>query len=103
MDNQLTKQDVEQIQKAIGRVEKKVDDGLLELREDLRKIELYLYDDKDTNSQGLVQQVRSHEKRIGNMEEETRFRKRVIAGIGILGAAAVTAIYEFIKWLATKT
>ena len=99
MDNQLTKQDVEQIQKAIGRIEKKVDDGLLELREDLRKIELYLYDDKDTNSPGVVQTVRSHEKRLSNIEEESRFRKRLMAGIGMGGAAAVTLLYELIKWM----
>lgn len=97
MSNELTKQDVQQIQQAISRIEKKVDDGLLEMREDLRKIEMYLYNDSSTDTMGVIQQVRNHEKRIDGLEEESRFKKRVMAGIGILSGAITTLIYELIK------
>jgi archaellum component FlaC len=95
MANELTKQDVERLELSIQRVEKK----LGELSLDIQKLESYIYDDADTNTPGIVQRVRDHEKRIERIEEDERFKKRTMALIGTTGGAFGMAIIEFVKWI----
>lgn len=95
MANELTKEDVQRLELSIQRVEKK----LGELSLDIQKLESYIYDDADTNTPGIVQRVRDHEKRIEKIEEYERFKKRTMALIGTTGGAVGMALIEFIKWV----
>ena len=97
MANELTREDVQRLEQSIQRVEKK----LGELSLDIQKLESYIYDDADTNTPGIVQRVRDHEKRIEKIEEDERFKRRTMALIGTGGGAFGMALIELGKWLFT--
>lgn len=63
------------------------------------KIEMYLYDDDDTNNPGLIAQQRAHEKRLDKLENESMVRKSIWATLGLLGGIVGTAVVELILWL----
>lgn len=65
----------------------------------LTKIELYLYDDEETNNPGAIARQRDHEKRLAKLEDESMVRKSVWATLGILGGIVGTAVVELIIWL----
>lgn len=62
----------------------------------LDKIEMELYDDKDSSNEGLLTRVNNLEqaiKEIANMIKDTRIRNNVILGIvGALGMAVISQL-----------
>lgn len=62
----------------------------------LDRIELELYDDKDSSNEGLLTRVNNLEqaiKEIANMIKDTRIRNNVILGIlGALGMAVISQL-----------
>mgnify|MGYP006114215425 CR=1 FL=1 len=61
----------------------------------LDRIELELYDDKDSSNEGLLTRVNNLEmaiKEIANMIKDTRIRNNVI--LGILGALALAVVSQ---------
>lgn len=59
----------------------------------------YLYDDGNTNTPGLVQQVRKNTADIAEIKEDKRVDKKITVGLGIGGGGIVMAIYEAVKWI----
>lgn len=93
--NTLNPKQVEAIQQSLNELKRDVKEGVTKIR----KIETYLYNDNETSSVGLVQQVRQHEDRLDKIEEESTVRKRVFATLGIIGGAVGMALVELIKYL----
>lgn len=83
------KTELEEIQTSIKLIDAKVDKALS-----------YLYDDENTKTPGLVQQVRQNTADISTLKEDKRVDKKVTVGLGVGGGGAAMAIYELIKFIA---
>lgn len=68
----------------------------------LTKIELYLYDDEETNNPGAIARQRDHEKRLSKLEDESMVRKSIWATLGVFGGIVGTAVVELIIWLVKR-
>lgn len=100
MNNQLilTPTNVEQINQSIRDLGSKIQTALNKLG----KIESYLYDDDQTDTPGMVQKQRDHEKRLTTLENESRERKKIWATFGFSAGIVATALFEFIKYIFTN-
>lgn len=87
-----TKNQLEQI------IETAIIKALEPFKKDLVAIERYLYNDKNTNKPGIVQQVEDHEKRLKDIETEKKIDKRLWAVAYSIMGAAVMVIIEFARW-----
>lgn len=87
--------ELEQIQKSIDGVNKKLDTAL----QKISKVESYLYNDDATDSLGLVNQVRKNTGDISEIKEENRVRKRVLAVIGIIAGFIGMILGKALGWI----
>lgn len=79
-----------------------INQRLAALEQGIHRIESYLYDDNSTSSPGMVQRVRNHDKRIGELEEEKRTQKKIFVWLGLIGGSLSGIIFQLIQWYITK-
>ena len=88
MSEPLTAKDLKDLQTSIAAIEKKVDRALA-----------YLYDDGNTKTPGLVQDVRQLKKDVEEMQEDRRLEKKINQRMGVWAAAIVTIVWEVGRYL----
>lgn len=95
MSEPVTKQDMQKLQADIVALQTKIDKALS-----------YLYNDVNTDTPGLVQMCRDHEKRLEEIEEQMRNdnknRKKWSSFFGLIGGAIVMLIAKLIEYFITK-
>lgn len=91
----LTINDVEQIQQSIKELGGKLQSALNKLS----KIESYLYNDDETDSVGIVKQVKNHTERIEELERTEKKTRVFLKWLAVLAGAVGTVIFEFVKWI----
>jgi len=98
MNDTLTLKQVDHIEQSLRDLSHKLQAGLNKLS----KIESYLYNDDETDTIGIVKQVKDHSERLAELEREDvktrKFLKWLAVGAGVVG----TVLFEFIKWLFTN-
>lgn len=80
----------------------KLRDDIIAIDKKLDKAISYLYDDDSTNTPGIVQRVRSHEKRLDAIDEDKRVRNRLVAVLGMVGGVIGMVLVEIVKSALTK-
>ena len=88
MSEPLTAKDLKDLQTSIAAIEKKVDRALA-----------YLYEDGNTKTPGLVQDVRQLKKDVEEMQEDRRLEKKINQRMGVWAAAIVTIVWEVGRYL----
>ena len=95
MNEPVTRGDMQKLQGDILALQIKIDKALS-----------YLYNDVNTDTPGLVQMCRDHEKRLEEIEEQMRNdnknRKKWSSFFGLIGGAVVMLIAKLIEHYFTK-
>lgn len=94
----LTANQVEHIENQLRDLSAKLQMGLNKLS----KIESYLYNDDDTDTVGLVKQVKNHCERLDEMERSEKRTRSFLKWLAVLAGAIGTVMFEFGKWLFTN-
>lgn len=97
-DVTLTQPQVEHIENQLRDLSHKLQAGLNKLS----KIESYLYNDDNTDTVGLVKQVKDHCERLDEMERSEKRTRSFMKWLAVLAGAIGTVIFEFGKWLFTN-
>lgn len=88
MNEPITAKDLQDLQASIATIEKKVDRALQ-----------YLYEDGNTKTPGLVQDVRQLKRDVEEMQEDRRLEKKINQRMGVWAAAIVTILWEVGRFL----
>ena len=95
MDNEsLTNYKLEQIYTKLGELVESIEI----LGERLRKIEHHLYNDSETDSDGIVKRVHKIEARLKTLEDKDKVREVKIGIWGTVGGFAVMFVWELTKY-----
>jgi len=95
MDNEeKIKNELEEIGKKLTIITKSLEDT--EVR--IGKIESYLYNDSDTDSDGIVKTVRKHNERIKTLEDKEKVKDAKMSVWGMIGGALIMVLIEIIRY-----
>lgn len=73
------------------------DDLLLEIRDRIRKMESYLYNDDDTGKDGIVKEHEKLNKRVSTLEEKEKIEKAKSATWGVIGGSIVIGLIRVLE------
>lgn len=93
-DNQLINYQLEQIKVQLNETA----ETLQAISNRLGKIEHHLYNDSETDSDGIVKRVHSLSGRVKVLEDKDKVKDAKLGVWGIVGGAAVMFIWEGIKY-----
>lgn len=69
------------------------------ISERLGKIEHHLYNDTETESDGIVKKVRTIDHRLKFLEEKDKIKDAKMATWGAIGGGILMAIFEVVKYI----
>lgn len=72
---------------------------LTEIRDRLRKIESYLYNDEDTGKDGIVKAFDRLHKRVYDLEEKDKIGKAKASTWGVIGGGALYVVSKAIEYI----
>lgn len=78
-----------------------ITETLESISERTRKIEHHLYNDTETDSDGIVKKVRVIDSRLKKLEEKERIKDAKMGAWGMVGGGILMAIIEVIKYIFT--
>lgn len=78
-----------------------ITETLESISERTRKIEHHLYNDTETDSDGIVKKVRVIDSRLKKLEEKERIKDAKMGVWGMVGGGILMAIIEVIKYIFT--
>lgn len=87
--------ELEQLRKELAAVHTSVKG----IEERTGKIESYLYNDSNTDKDGIVKLVERHDKRLDIIEEKDKIKDAKMSVWGMVGGAVIMVAIEIIKWL----
>ena len=67
--------------------------------ERIRKIEHHLYNDTETDSDGIVKKVRVIDSRLKTLEEKEKIKDAKMGVWGMVGGGVLMAVIEVIKYI----
>lgn len=70
---------------------------LTEIRDRLRKIESYLYNDEDTGKDGIVKSFERLHRRVYELEEQKKIEKAKSATWGLIGGGVLAGLLKVIE------
>lgn len=96
-DNQIISYQLEQIKVQLGEIA----EALESIGERTHKIERHLYNDNETDSDGIVKKVRLIDGRVKNLEDKEKVKDAKMGVWGMVGGAVLMVIYELLKYIFT--
>lgn len=78
-----------------------ITETLESISERTRKIEHHLYNDTETDSDGIVKKVRVIDSRLKTLEEKEKIKDAKMGVWGMVGGGILMAINEVIKYIFT--
>lgn len=94
-DNQLINYQLEQIKVQLNKTAETLDG----ISDRIGKIEHHLYNDSETESDGIVKKVRTIDHRLKFLEEKDKIKDAKMATWGALGGGVLMAIFEVVKYI----
>jgi len=99
MDNeQIITYQLEQIKVSLG----EITETLESISERTRKIEHHLYNDSETDSDGIVKKVHILNNRVKALEDKDKVKDAKMGVWGMIGGAVLMVGYEILKYLFTS-